>query len=121
MPATTTQKSTLPEGTDTKGVSTAEIFCHPTGKWLYASNRGHDSIAVYSIATDGKLTWIETAPATVKVPRGFGIDPTGKWLVAAGQEDNKLAVLKIDPATGKLTPNGSTAEVGAPVCILFQR
>lgn len=113
--------STLPEGTPTKGVSTAEIFCHPSGKWLYASNRGHDSIAVYAIAADGKLTWIETAPAGVKVPRGFGIDPTGKWLVAAGQEDDKIAVLKIDPATGKLTPNGSTAEVGAPVCILFQR
>ena len=111
--------STLPEGTATKGVSTAEIFCHPTGKWLYASNRGHNSIAVYAIAADGKLTWIETAPAGVKVPRGFGIDPTGKWLVAAGQEDDKIAVLKIDPATGKLTPNGSTAEVGAPVCILF--
>ncbi len=113
--------STLPEGTPTKGVSTAEIFCHPSGKWLYASNRGHDSIAVYAIAADGKLTWIETAPAGVKVPRGFGIDPTGKWLVAAGQEDDKIAVLKIDPTTGKLTPNGSTAEVGAPVCILFQR
>ena len=111
---------TLPEGTVTKGVSTAEIFCHPTGKWLYASNRGHDSIAVYSIAADGKLTWIETAPATVKVPRGFGIDPTGKWLVTAGQEDDKIAVLQIDPATGKLTPNGSTADVGASVCILFQ-
>ena len=112
---------TLPEGTPTAGVSTAEIFCHPTGKWLYASNRGHDSIAVYAIAADGKLAWIETAPAQVKVPRGFGIDPTGKWLVAAGQGDDKIAVLKIDPATGKLTPNGSTAEVGAPVCILFGR
>ena len=112
---------TLPEGTPKAGVSTAEIFCHPSGKWLYASNRGHNSIAVYSIAADGKLTWIETAPAHVKVPRGFGIDPTGKWLVAAGQEDNKIAVLKIDPASGKLTPNGSTAEVGTPVCILFQR
>jgi 6-phosphogluconolactonase len=112
---------TLPEGTPKKGVSTAEIFCHPTGKWLYASNRGHDSIAVYAIAADGKLTWIETAPAQVKVPRGFGIDPTGKWLIAAGQSDDTIAVLKIDPATGKLTPNGSTATVGAPVCILFQR
>ena len=110
---------TLPEGTPVKGVSTAEIFCHPTGKWLYASNRGHGSIAVYAIAADGKLTWIETAPATVKVPRGFGIDPTGQWLVAAGQDDDKIAVLKIDPATGKLTPTGVTAEVGAPVCILF--
>lgn len=112
---------TIPEGTPREGVSTAEIFCHPTGKWLYASNRGHDSIAVYAIAADGKLTWIETAPATVKTPRGFGIDPTGKWLIAAGQEDDKLAVLKIDPATGKLTPTGSTAEVSSPVSIFFKR
>lgn len=112
---------TVPEGTPRAGVSTAEIFCHPTGKWLYTSNRGHNSIAVHAIAEDGKLTWIETAPAQVKVPRGFGIDPTGKWLVTAGQEDDKLAVLKIDPATGKLTPNDSTAQVGNPVCILFKK
>jgi 6-phosphogluconolactonase len=112
---------TVPEGTPTKGFSTAEIFCHPNGKWLYTSNRGHDSIAIHAIGADGKLTWIEAAPAGVKVPRGFGIDPTGKWLVAAGQADDKIAVLKIDPATGRLTPTGSTAEVGAPVCILFQK
>ena len=112
---------TIPEGADRKGVSTAEIFCHPTGKWLYVSNRGHDSIAVFSIAADGKLTPVEVAPALVKVPRGFGIDPTGQWLVTAGQNDDKIAVLKIDTATGKLTPTGQSAEVGSPVCILFGR
>ncbi len=111
--------STLPEGTPTKGVSTAEIFCHPSGKWLYVSNRGHDTIATYAIADDGQLTWIEAAPAQVKVPRGFAIDPTGQWLIAAGQDDHKIAVLKIDPATGKLTPTDQTAQVGAPVCVLF--
>jgi 6-phosphogluconolactonase len=110
---------TVPEGTDRKGISTAEIFCHPSGKWLYVSNRGHDTFAVYSIAADGKLEWIENAPAQVKVPRGFGIDPTGKWLVAAGQHDDRIAVLKIDGATGKLTPTGVTAEVMTPVCIVF--
>ena len=112
---------TLPAGTPTEGVSGAEVFCHPTGKWLYTSNRGHDSIAVHAIGADGKLAWIEAAPAMVKTPRGFAIDPTGQWLVAAGQGDDKIAVLKIDAATGKLTPNGSTANVGAPVCILFER
>ena len=109
----------LPEGTSTKGVSTAEIFCHPSGQWLYISNRGHDTIAVYAIAPDGRLTWIENAPAHVKVPRGFGIDPSGQWLVTAGQDDDRIAVLKIDQTNGTLTPNGQTAEVGAPVCILF--
>jgi 6-phosphogluconolactonase len=111
--------STLPEGADRTGVSTAEIFIHPSAKWLYVSNRAHDTIAVYSIGEDGKLTWIENAPAQVKVPRGFGIDPTGKWLIAAGQNDDRIAVLKIDPATGKLSATDQSAEVGSAVCVLF--
>ena len=102
-------------------MSTAEIFCHPTGKWLYVSNRGHDTIAVYAIATDGRLAWIENAPAGVKVPRGFAIDPSGKWLIAGGQNDHRIAVLKIDAATGKLTATGESAEVGAPVCVIFAK
>ena len=100
-------------------VTTAEIFCHPSGKWLYVSNRGHDSIAVYSIADDGRLTWLEDAPAQVKMPRGFAIDPTGGWLIAAGQDDNKIAVLKINQETGKLTGINRFADVGTPVCIIF--
>ncbi|MEA3208157.1 MAG: 6-phosphogluconolactonase [Chthoniobacter sp.] len=110
---------TLPEGTATTGVSTAEIFCHPTGKWLYVSNRGHDTLAVYGLGADGKLTWIENAPALVKVPRGFAIDPTGKWLITAGQDDDRIAVLKIDPESGKLTATDQSADVGSPVCVLF--
>jgi 6-phosphogluconolactonase len=111
--------STLPAGTDTKGLSTAEIFCHPSGKWLYVSNRTHDTIAVFSIADDGKVKLIENAPAGVKVPRGFALDPSGRWLIAGGQNDDRIAVHKIDPATGKLTLTGETAEVGSPVCVLF--
>lgn len=111
--------STLPPNTEIKGYSTAETFVHPSGKWLYVSNRTHDTIAVLAIAADGKLTLIENAPAGVKVPRGFGLDPSGKWLIAGGQSDDKIAVHKIDPATGKLTLTGETAEVGAPVCVLF--
>jgi 6-phosphogluconolactonase len=111
--------STLPEGAEREGASTAEIFVHPTGKWLYVSNRGHDTIAVYAIGADGKLTWIEAAPAQVKVPRGFAIDPSGRWLVTAGQNDSRIAVLNIDQATGKLTATDQSAEVGMPVCVLF--
>jgi len=100
--------------------SVAEIFCHPGGKWLYVSNRVHDSIAVFAIAPDGKLTWLQDMPAQVQIPRGFAIDPTGQWLIVAGQKDNRIAVLKIDPATGKLSATDQTAAVGAPVCIIFE-
>ncbi len=110
---------TLPTGAPSNGVTTAEIICHPSGRWLYLSNRAHDSITVYAIAADGRLKWIENAPAGVKVPRGFGIDPTGRWLIAAGQQDNKIAVLKIDSATGRLSATDQCATVGSPVCVLF--
>jgi 6-phosphogluconolactonase len=113
--------STLPEGADRTGVSTAEIFVHPSAKWLYVSNRAHDTIATYAIGADGKLTWIEAAPAQVKVPRGFAIDPTGRWLIAAGQENNRIAVLKIDQETGRLSATDQAAEVGSPVCVLFAK
>jgi len=116
--------STLPAGADTNGMTTAEILCHPTGKWLYVSNRdvanrGRDSIAMFAVADDGKLTWLQNAPAQVKVPRGFNIDPTGQWLLVGGQQDNKIVVLKIDTATGKLSVTDQSATVGAPVCVIF--
>ena len=110
---------TLPAGAATNGVTTAEIICHPSGKWLYVSNRGADSIAVFAIGEDGKLTWQQDAPAGVKVPRGFGLDTTGQWLIAAGQNDNRIVVFKIDAVTGKLSATGQTAAVGSPVCVVF--
>ena len=110
---------TLPPGAPGDGVTTAEIQCHPNGKWLYVSNRGHDSIAVFAIGSDGTLAPIGSAPCGVKVPRGFSIDPTGRWLVVGGQNDNRITVLKIDPSTGLLSPTGHYAAVGSPVCVLF--
>lgn len=101
------------------GVTTSEILCHPSGKWLYVSSRGDDIIAVYAIGEDGKLTLLENAPAGVEVPRGMGLDPTGQWLVVAGQKDNRLTVLKIDPATGKLSPTGQSVETPSPICVVF--
>lgn len=110
--------STLPEG-GARGNLTAEIFCHPNGKFVYVSNRGHDSIAVYAIGGDGLLTNVEIAPARVKSPRGFNLTPDGKWLVAGGQNSNSLAVHQVDPATGKLTFTSETKGIGAPVSIEF--
>lgn len=111
--------SSLPAGTDIKGLSTAEIFAHPNGKTLYVSNRTHDTIAVFDIAADGKLTLIQNAP-TVKVPRGFDLSPDGKWLVVGSQNDNVIQVMQI-AADGKLTPTDQKASVGAPVCVLFAK
>jgi 6-phosphogluconolactonase len=101
-------------------VTTAEIFVHPSGKWLYVSSRGDEIIAVFAIGDDGKLTFVQSVPCGVKTPRGFGIDPTGKWLITGGQDGGGIAVLAIDPATGKLTPTKQAAQVSAAVCILFQ-
>ena len=111
--------STMPEDASQEGVTTSEIFCDPTGKFLYVSNRGHDSIAAYAIGETGKLTLIEIQPAGVETPRGFGIDPSGRWLVVAGQKSNDLTALRIDPATGKLEPGPNRIEVGSPVCVVF--
>lgn len=112
--------STLPEGLKVKGNSTAEVQVHPNGKAVYVSNRGHDSIAVFSCdAATGKLTPIQHESTQGKTPRNFGIDPTGAYLVAANQDSASLVVFKIDPATGKLTPADSKVEVPTPVCVKF--
>ena len=116
--------ATLPSEADTNDFTTGEIFCHPSGKWLYVSNRdiserGRDSLAVYRIGGDGRLTWIQNAPAQVKVPRSFALDPGGRWIIACGQKDNRIAVLKIAADTGELSFAGQSAVVGAPTCVLF--
>ncbi len=111
--------STMPEGVSREGTSTAAIKLHPNGRWLYASNRGHDSITLYAVGTDGKLTYVDNAPAGVQVPRDFSIDPSGQWILATGQKDGKVAVLRIDPATGKLSLTDQSATVGTTVCVLF--
>jgi 6-phosphogluconolactonase len=113
--------STLPPGVavDPK-FSTAETAVHPSGKFVYVSNRGHDTIACYRCdEATGKLTFIECAPAGVQTPRNFGIDPTGKWMITAGQASNSVAVFAIDQETGKIKPTGQTQEVGAPVCVRY--
>lgn len=114
--------STLPaaDGPGPKpGWSTAEVVAHPNGKFLYGSNRGHDTIAVFSVAADGKITLMQNAPAEVKTPRNFNLDPTGKWLFTEGQGSDTIALFKVDPATGKLTATGTKLEVGTPVCMKF--
>ena len=109
---------TLPEGADKKGVSTAEIFVRPNGKTLYVSNRGHDSIAVYSIAQDGKLTLLQHMLGTPATPRGFGLSADGRWLVCAGQKSGTLNAYRIGQ-DGKLTDTKQSVEAAAAAAIVF--
>jgi 6-phosphogluconolactonase len=98
----------------------AEIEVHPSGKFLYASNRGHESIAVFAIdSAKGTLTTVEITSTGGKEPRSFEIDPTGTLLFAANQKSDNIVIFKIDAKTGKLTPTGQVLDVASPVCVKF--
>ena len=111
--------STLPKDFKGENLSTSEAEVDRKGKFLYVGNRGHNSIAVFSIGADGKLTAVEQAPTLGKTPRSFKIDPTGKYLLAGNQDSNTVVEFRIDSKTGKLTPTGKTIETGSPVCFVF--
>jgi 6-phosphogluconolactonase len=106
---------------DFKGKNeSAEIVTDSSGRFLYASNRGPDNIAVFAIdAKKGTLRPIEHVPTKGKAPRNFAIDPTGKYLFAANQESNNIAVFRIDEKTGRLTDTGQVLEMPSPVCLVF--
>jgi 6-phosphogluconolactonase len=114
-----TTVSTLPRnfsGTN----DTAEIKVHPSGKFLFASNRGHDTIALFSIdRKTGALTLADHFPTQGKTPRNFEIDPTGKFLFVANQDTNNIAVFRIDANNGRLTDTKRTLQVPSPVCLKF--
>ncbi len=118
-----TQLQTLPNlPKDYTGVrEAAEIAVHPSGKFLYASNRGTaNSIGAYRIDPNkGTLTAAGLFSTKGMTPRNFAIDPTGQFLLAANQDSGNIVVFRIDAATGALTPTGQVEEVSAPVCITF--
>jgi 6-phosphogluconolactonase len=111
--------STLPK--DFSGNNTtAEVEVHPAGRFLYVSNRGHDSIAVFAIdPRRGTLTPVEYVSTQGKGPRNFEIDPSGSLLFAANQNSDTIIVFRIDAKTGRLTPTGQVLEVPSPVCVKF--
>lgn len=111
--------SNLPK--DYKGNNdAAEIHVHPNGKFVFASNRGHDSIAVFSIDKGtGRLTPAGDFPTEGKTPRNFEIDPTGTRLFVANQESGNIVIFRIDQKTGALTPTGKVLNVPAPVSLRF--
>jgi 6-phosphogluconolactonase len=98
----------------------AEIAIHPSGKFLYTSNRGDDSIAVFRIdRTSGGLTLIQRLPSGGKTPRNFVLDPGGRRLLAANEDGGSIVEFTVDEASGKLAPSGETAKVASPVCLVF--
>lgn len=110
--------STLPA--DFKAANTAaEVVVHPSGKFLYASNRGHHSIAVFAIDNDGRLTSVAHVSSGGRTPRGFSVDPSGRWLIAANQDTHNLAVFAIDARTGVPAPTSASGAVHTPVCVKF--
>jgi 6-phosphogluconolactonase len=111
--------STLPEGFT--GVNTgAEILMHPSGKFLYATNRGNDSVAVFSVQADtGHLTPLQFISTEGKTPRNADFDPTGKWLLVTNKDSNNAVVYRIDQSTGRLTENGDPVSVPGPFCERF--
>lgn len=99
---------------------TAEIVAHPSGRFLYGSNRGHDSIAVFAVdSATGKLKPLGQQPTGGKTPRNFAIDPTGTFLLAENQDSDSIVVFRIDPETGLLKETGYRLDVPAPVCVRF--
>jgi 6-phosphogluconolactonase len=115
--------STLPEGVATQpAYSTAELTMHPSGRFLYGSNRGHDSLTVFAVdQSTGRLSYVQNEPTGGSTPRSFGIDPSGRWLLAANQRSDSIVVFRIDQASGRLAPTGTRVSVGSPVCITFLR
>ena len=100
--------------------SGAEIRIHPNGRFLYSSNRNHDSLAVFALATGtGLLTSVEIVSCGGKTPRNFALSPDGSWLVCAHQDSPDLTVFRVDASTGRLTPTEHRAPVSMCVCVLF--
>ena len=111
--------STLPEDAEAAG-STAECLVHPSGKFVYVSNRGHNSIAAFKIdQSSGELTRVDVEPTLGEIPRGFGIDPSGKFIVAGHQKTDKVTVFKINQKDGSLEFTGNEVEANGVVNVRF--
>jgi 6-phosphogluconolactonase len=113
--------STLPEGfTDTNYC--ADVHVSPSGRFVYGSNRGHDSIVIFQVDQDtGQLTYVDHEPTQGKTPRNFAIDPGGVFLLAANQDSDTIVTFRIDQQTGRLEPTGHVTSVSMPVCVQMTR
>ncbi|QDU90682.1 6-phosphogluconolactonase [Pirellulimonas nuda] len=100
--------------------SGSDVCVHPSGKYVYSANRGHDTITAFKAdPSSGALSLIGQVPVRGAHPRNFNLDPSGRWLLAAGRDSNTLAVFAIDPSTGALQFTGTVADVPGPICVVF--
>ena len=105
-----------------KAKSCSEIRIHPNGKFVYAANRGHDTITVFSVdQTTGKLKWVQRENPRCATPRNFNLTPDAKWLLAAGQLSNTLGLFSVDSEAGRITFQQQSVFVPSPICVLFDQ
>ncbi len=120
-----TRKQTIPtvskaELAKEQFTSASEILVHPSGKFVYSANRGHDTVTVFRVDQEtGKLDVVELVHVRGATPRNINLDPSAKWLLAAGQDAHTLASFAVDQETGELSYNRSVVTVPSPICILF--
>lgn len=113
--------STLPEGYAGDSDSCADVHVSPDGRFLYGSNRGHNSIAIFAIDPEkGTLTPAGHASTRGQTPRNFTLDPSGNWLLAANQDTDNISVFRRDAESGQLSPHGEPVAAPMPVCLLFR-
>ncbi len=111
--------STLPKDFSGRNYD-AEVITDRKGRFLYGSNRGHDSIALFDInQSKGTLKFVETVSTEGKYPRNFNLDPTGAWMLVGNQNTNNVVVYKVDAKTGRMTPTGQQVQAPSPICIRF--
>jgi 6-phosphogluconolactonase len=111
----------LPEKDKKLPSTAAELYIHPSGKFLYASTRNDDTITTFAVDPNtGRLTFVEREPIRGSHPRSFNLDPSGKWLLAAGRDSNTISVFRIDQKTGRLTFNDQIVNSPSPICIEVQ-
>lgn len=113
--------SSLPKGLWEMSNSASEIRVHPNGKFIYAANRGHDSISVFRVnANTGRLRFVEREAIRGSWPRNFNLDPSGQWLLAAGRKSNTISVFRVDSKTGGLVFDGQVVNCPDPICVEVQ-
>jgi 6-phosphogluconolactonase len=114
-------KKTAPSGTQPRNFP-GDVLISPDDRFIYVSNRGHNSVAVFAVDQDsGKLTLVDRTPCGGKFPRNLALTPSARHLFAANQKSGRVTILERDAESGRLTDTGATIEIGTPMCVKIVR